>query len=480
MAQLRKIVLCCIVLISSLQLRAQEILYSPYEDYDLRSGTYAVIGKVGELNYVYRGSSQGYYLDAYNDSMQKTATVVLDFINGKVYSTKFIAYQDKIVFLYQSVDGARVTLFGVLLDERGRMIKRPVRLGETKLRLFGSLRDYFGIAVSENRKHIAVYELDDRATKFDASCTWLTDSMTIAGKAHTSFVAENEIREGDAVIDNDGKLYLPVYTPIGSREYADQVWLLTMSKGDKKFTSHELPLNALYASGIYMKMDTATSRISIGGFYSDKKNGNYEGVLIGYFDIAADAFIAPKYVAFDDDLRAFAGGRKSKRTFDDYKMRHLIIKNDGGFVMIAEDYFVTSRNYSQGWGYSFYYPTMSSTVREYHYGDIMALSYDADGHGQWRSFIRKEQVSQEDDGQFSSYALINTGGSLGFLYNDFNFSRSRIQLATIAGDGKVSINALYAGDAADWIPRSAKQVASREVIVPCFRKKQICFAKIVF
>jgi hypothetical protein len=183
-------------------------------------------------------------------------------------------------------------------------------------------------------------------------------------------------------------------------------------------------------------------------------------------------------------MRNATGGSSKKRAFNDHQVRQLIVKNDGGFLLISEDYFVTTRNsYSPGFGYySFYYPTMGATVREYHYNDIMVLSYNPSGQMEWDTFIRKDQYSQEDGGMFSSYALINTGGAIGFLFNDFNTSRSRVQLATMDASGRTDIHSLAPGDGqdADWLPRSAKQIAAREIIVPCLRKRQICFAKIVF
>jgi hypothetical protein len=124
----------------------------------------------------------------------------------------------------------------------------------------------------------------------------------------------------------------------------------------------------------------------------------------------------------------------------------------------------------------------SSNVREYHFKDIMVLSYDKDGAREWSSIIPKDQFSQEDGGIFSSYALLNTGGTLAFLFNDFSTDRSRMQLATITAGGKTDMHSFTAdgNDYPDWMPRNAKQVAGRIIIVPCLHKKQICFAKVVF
>src|SRR5690606_15000030 len=173
-----------------------------------------------------------------------------------------------------------------------------------------------------------------------------------------------------------------------------------------------------------------------------------------------------------------------KRAFNDFQVRQLIVRNDGGFVLIAEDFYISTRNsYNQGFGYySWYYPTMSATVREYNYGDILAISCNAEGTPEWAEFVRKNQYSQEDGGLFSSYALINTGGSLGFLFNDFNMNRSKIQLASMDEGGRATVSSIpgFTSEDPDWLPKSGKQVSAKEFVVPCLKRNQICFAKVVF
>ncbi len=465
----------------------QEVIYSGYEKFDIRGGDLSVVGKVGDKIFTYRTGTEGFFLDAYDDSMVKTATVILDFFPKKIYETKFITYHDRIVVIYQAIEGSKVVQYAALLDEKGRLVKRPVQIAEAKTGFFGPNRDYFSSAVSDDKKIIAIYSAADRSQNLELSCTWMDDQLNIRKRSKATFRAENTISTGEAMLGNDGTLYLSASTPIGSHDYRDQLWVLSIKEGENTIQGAEFPLQKMFATGAYMKMDNVKSRIYVGGFYSEKKAGNYDGVLFGYYDIATQTIQHDKMIAFDDRLKNASGERNMKRAFNDLQVRQLIVKNDGGFVLISEAYFMATRNsnYNTGVGYYNMYsfgPFSTPSVREYHYNDILALSYNPEGNRDWETFVRKEQYSQEDGGLFSSYALINTGGTLGFLYNDFNTSRSRIQLASIDGDGKLSMHGMAAGshDDPDWLPRSAKQVASKELIVPCLRKRQICFAKILF
>jgi hypothetical protein len=465
---------------------AQEVIYSPYEKFDLRSGDFSVIGKIDGKIYTYRSSSDGAFIDIYNDAMEKAATVVLDFFPKKIYAARFINYSDKMVVLYQAVETGKVIQYAALLDEKGRLLKGPIQLTSAKTGIFGPSKNYFSSAVSDDKKQILIYAVEDNGDELHFTGIWLDDKLDNLQRGAATFTAQNNIAEGDGILDNEGNFYLPAFTPTGSHNYADQVWLLTLAKGGRRFYSKELPLNDKYSTSLYMKLDEVNHRMYTGGFYSDKKNGNYEGVIYAYYDLNDSTWANRKNLAFDDQIRNATGERNKKRAFNNYEVKQMILKKDGGFVLIAEDFSITTRTTTPGWGgyyYSYYYsPFNSQSIREYNYNDLFVVSYDGNGVRDWSTFIRKNQYSQEDGGIFSSYGLINAGGSLGFLFNDFNTRVSKIQLATVSGDGKLDMRSLAEGTAndPDWLPRSAKQVGLKELVVPCLQRRQLCFAKIVF
>ena len=465
---------------------AQRVLYSDYQSFDLRSGDFSVVGKVGSKLYTFRAGSDGAFLDAYSDSMTHLATVVLDFFPKRIYASKFVVSGDRITVLYQGVDGRTVTQHAALLDGDGRLLKGPVKLDEARTGIFGANKDYFASAVSEDKKRTLVYSLNPEGRTLEFKGVVLDENLTVLRRPRASYKAEDDVAAGEAVITNTGSIYVPAFTQTGGKDFADRLWALKLNDSANRFQPVAIPLNERFTGVPVVKVDNVNGRIYVAGFYSDKKAGNYDGVLFSSVSTADNSILLQKTMPFDDRLRTATGDRSIRRAFNDYQVRQLVVKNDGGFVLVSEDYYLSMRSgYTPGWGYySFYYTPFMTTpqVREYHYGDVLALSYNADGTLEWPAFVRKEQYSQEDGGLFSSYALLNTGGSLGFLFNDFNRSRSTIQLATIDAAGKSDIRSFALGgqQEPDWLPRSAKQVGSRELVVPCLRRKQLCFAKVIF
>ncbi len=462
----------------------QELTYSAYDKFDYRNGDYAVVGMVDGKLFNYRSTEDDYMLDVYNDSMRKIATVLLDFFPKKIYQIRFIAYSDKIIILYQALESNKVVQYAALLDRQGLLKGKPIELGHVKTGILGATKTYFSSVISENKKIFAIYSTNDNDRELVLDTKWLNDSLTIIKRSKASLKVDDKIESGELNIANDGTIYMAGYKPVGSQNYAETYAILKLNMGATKFDFFNLPLNEKFAASGYMKIDNLNNTVYFGGFYSEHKNGSFDGVIYSCFDIASKTFMNTKFIPFDQSLINNAGARHVNHAFDNYEVKQLIIKKDGGFVLISEIHFVNTRsNYTPSLGYySFYSPPTTTMVREYHYNDIMALSYNKNGEKEWNSFIPKEQYSQEDGGVFSSYALLNAGGSLAFLYNDYNRNHSRIQLATLDADGKTDIRPfnIDGNDNPDWIPKAAKQIGSRVLVIPCLNKKQICFAKVVF
>jgi hypothetical protein len=133
-----------------------------------------------------------------------------------------------------------------------------------------------------------------------------------------------------------------------------------------------------------------------------------------------------------------------------YNLDKLILRSDGGAILIAEQYFIEERSnnynnfgspYSMG-GYSPYYSPYSyyspfyspysyyspyGNSRRYnnnrpdlyfHYNDIIVVNIRPDGEIDWAARIPKRQLSSNDNGLFSSYAMSIVADKLYFTYNE--------------------------------------------------------------
>lgn len=175
--------------------------------------------------------------------------------------------------------------------------------------------------------------------------------------------------------------------------------------------------------------------------------------------------------------------------------------------MIGESEYTTSRagafnrwdylNWNNPWAYSsfdsYYYSPLynrwyspwnrwsSSQAVRYHAENILILSFDKDGKLTWGNVIPKSQYDDESD-NLISHQMMNTGGQLHFVFNQYERKNLLLNDQSVAPDGKITryptLKNLDKGY--EFMPRYAKQVSAWEMIVPCMYRNYLCFSKVEF
>jgi hypothetical protein len=222
------------------------------------------------------------------------------------------------------------------------------------------------------------------------------------------------------------------------------------------------------------------------------------------WDAGNNQMISQNFVPMGDSVRSLAKTDGPDRSaLNDFFIRDVILKKDGSFILIAEDYYTQSRalpwnrydylygypsispyyyNYYSPYSYGYYgrpgYYNNNNSVR-YYYNNVLILNQDKTGQLESGSVIRKTQFDDGDD-NFLSYAIMLAGGQLHFLFNELERRTQLLNDQSVSGSGKVTRNPpLKSLDKGyTFMPRYAKQVSASEIIVPCIYRNYVCFAKI--
>jgi hypothetical protein len=147
------------------QAKAQDIFYSKAQKFTLQNGDLNIVGWCGDRLYTYRSSKEGYYLDAYNDSMRLLATVALDFFPKKIFETQFYATNESIVVLYQAIQHNEVVQYAARLDDKARIVGKPKALDSVKIAWFSSDKEYYNSVGSADRSKIMIYSIGRKKNK---------------------------------------------------------------------------------------------------------------------------------------------------------------------------------------------------------------------------------------------------------------------------------------------------------------------------
>jgi hypothetical protein len=246
----------------------------------------------------------------------------------------------------------------------------------------------------------------------------------------------------------------------------------------------EVKLAKEYISDISISLDSVNNIICC-GFYGHETSGFFtSSAIIGTFFIKIDGktneYVVQSKKPFDSDfLSEFKRDRKVSKGaqgLSSFTMRDLVHRDDGGIVMVAEQYYViTYQTYNSSTG-------TWSTHYEYHYEDIIVINIRPDGNIDWYTRIPKHQVSSGGT-QFFSYAMAVVKDKMYFIYLDnpknmgfkssknmkvFNNPKSGVAvMATVSNDGSVKKEQLFTSKEVKsyLIPSSHMPINDNELII---------------
>jgi len=240
--------------------------------------------------------------------------------------------------------------------------------------------------------------------------------------------------------------------------------------------STDVKLANKFLTDVSAAADNINHRLVVAGFYSEQTTYGVSGVF--YISLSEDSlkessiYSTPFSALF---LQKFAADRKNKSELVNYSIDRLILRKDGGAVIVAESFFQSSRTY---WDY---YTQSTVSHYYYHFGNIMVLSLNPDGNILWNNAIGKDQNSVDDGGYYASYSSVISSGRMYALYNKNIDENSSVLLTTIDGQGHQKTDVLMReGDHVTIMPRSAEQVDEETLIIPAYRENKFFFVKITF
>ncbi|MBN4051272.1 hypothetical protein JYU16_00500 [bacterium AH-315-M05] len=175
----------------------------------------------------------------------------------------------------------------------------------------------------------------------------------------------------------------------------------------------DVTLKDKWISEITFKVDKQGNLVA-GGFYSNDKYFSIAGTF--YLTIDKKTKIV-KAKGIKEFSKAFLMEFMSERKADKGKelkrfyFDHFVLRDDGGAVMVAEQYYVKVTTYTDSKG-------NTRTTYHYYYNDIIVVSISPDGTITWAKKIPKKQHSTNDGGPYSSYIFAVFGDKMYFIFND--------------------------------------------------------------
>lgn len=494
---------------SPLFLAAQKISYSEPERDDTRRTNFEIIGRISENILVFKNNRSENAISVYDNEMKLIERVKLDYLDDRWINVDFVPYNDHFWMIYQFQRKSIVYCMAVKLNDRAKRLTDPVELDTTRIGWSANNKIYTTV-FSDDKKQIMVFKINSRNPKNFLFTTMLFNSDLQLQQKHRINLPMEERNDyfTDFLVDNEGDMVFGKFIRKNGSDYISGLRMILKKANQEQFITKELNTGDRLLDEVKIKVDNTNKRYLFSALYYKQKRGNIEGLYSLTWDKAADSVMRENTLVFNEELRRLAKGPDAnlKLAFNDYYIKNIIIKRDGGYIMVSEAMYTSSRGGAfNRWDYMYwnnpwaspldyyywspyYYPWGSpwsrwggSQATRYHAENIMILAFDKDGKLEWSNVIPKSQFDDDNDGMVS-HQIMNTGGELHFLFNLYERRTLLLNDHSISPDGKVTryptLKNLDKG--VEFMPRLGKQISNRSIVMPCQFRNYLTFAKVDF
>jgi len=390
------------------------------------------------------------------------------FINGNVL----------IVSSLENKNG--ISLFARWADNTGNLIGNKNAVAEL---LLSGEYEKARMVTSANKKRIALvvheYNNDEKQTEhvalFDSSL-----KLTSLKKIQIPFGEKKFSSTGYALSNNGDFVMLGMQSEkvkSFSSKRKTEYFVYSSAVNDSGFVQQSVT-GEKQITGLGVEFDNVNSKAVLAGFYSEKQSYTGAGVFYASMDVTGNTGIKIKTSNIDPQKNIKLTGERNSRSglsIIGYPIERIVLRNDGGAVIVAE------ASYTSEYSYYDYFTQSFTQHTEYHFDNIVIISVNSDGSIDWSNIVEKDQTSIDDGGIFSSFCSLLNSEELIVVYNNDISRQNEILTVSIGNKGEVKQNKPVAsGERLMLLPRSGKQVSENEMLVPAYKKKDLLLVRISF
>lgn len=413
-----------------------ELTFSDLIKSDDKFSSDLIIGKIKENLYTLgteNRSKSKYIIKKYDSDFKLLFEKEFTLPKEDTYIKMSIIKNGKILLILEGSGGEknRKYLYGGTLSTEGE-IELP--LVEISVGEFDKQRNSNTFMVSENTDSTGFLATNIPHSKIedDKSITFTTfdHQFKNLNEVKLEFPYErHKFRLLNAVASPEGNIHLITRLKLsGDGSKGEHVLkIFTYFKESEKLNEHKINIDENYITEFDLKY-RRNGNIILSGFYSDKKSVRMKGIFYVEVDNKDGSIIHTKTTDFTTELlKQFISDRRAEKGRELYhlKVREIYLKENGGLMLLAEDFHYYARTIS-GAGIG-----GSNTTQYFDYGNLLVADMDRAGNINWWSSVPKLQNSTNDQGRYGGVDHIYHDNTLHLIYNDHEKNINEVNPSTI-------------------------------------------------
>lgn len=502
MHPMNRIITFILLLFSGFLSQAQQAVFSDIQSNEDADMDFNILGKSDSIILMYKKINGDHFMTGYDDKMQVVFHQPISCLPQKLVGIDFFLIRNQILMVFQQEKKGRIYCYGQKLNLDATESGSTLLLDSTRISM-ATDEDIYTTTISEDKQKLLVFKSYAQQGNIQLVSKLYDLDFNLLDSARKLMTFESKrMKPMNPVVNNAGVVFFTVSFPEGRFDVNSHLKLFWKKPGLSDWQEDEVDLKGNCINDVVLKMDERNARLLLAAPYMDKPTGRIQGIFAAYQD--SSTWIHSGFVTINDSLRGLISGKKSiSGALDGLSIRGLILKKSGGFLLVSEklseeikndhryptsvfgNFPYTGYNFYNPYYYGNYYRApgyySSRQSKRYYADDIVLLNLDSNLTCSWLTHIPKHQY--EDDGENAlSFCHLITGSGVHFYFLENHRFGNKLSDHLVQPDGKLKkLGELKAlSDRYDFLPKLAKQVGAREILVPCTLRGRRVFAKISF
>jgi hypothetical protein len=478
---MRKLLLIGLLILCYTDGITQKITLSEKEELNMRDDDFMVIGNVRNLTSVYRNHQAIGEIVFYTKNLIKEKISTLTFLPASMLKIYFTATTEALSVFYVVKENRKQNVYMAKLNDDFTW-SEPVLLIGSPSSSYRSSNDYFFCA-SEDKSKTLVYHSFSENDMTMIQAMVVDEKLSVLSNIEQSYSGQQFNMANEAAVTNDGTAFIAAGNTPNSKGNMQELILLAGLKGAATLQQYPVDLNQNAISDLQLTADNLHHNLYLSAYFSDGRYSSPRGIFMGIFDIGNQVMSSIHFTPLALQVSS------SRSDLRDFKIRNVFLKKTGEMEIVAEKTFQNIRNVggvTPVISSSLLMSTMTENARvvhEFSYDEMAIFSLKTDGSLAWSQTVLKDQTTTDDNGIFSSFGVLQHRLGNAYLFSDMSSKQFRLLAAYISANGQLTVKELQSNDEVDaynLMPRSAVQISTSEIVMPCVSKNYLCFLKISY
>lgn len=329
-----------------------------------------------------------------------------------------------------------------------------------------------GYTLSANKRLMLCFKDLSRRREADQILYYLFDDTgELAQNGEMNFkYKDDNFSVSDVKISNDGNIFVLGKFYQDGKRFDNTNYKFLFYRYDIKTQKMQevlIDFGVKYVSDLSFRLDK-DENVYLAGFYSNKGSDKIIGTV--YQKISPEGKTLIETIdEFSDEFKSnfLSNGQIQRgKELANFEMHHdvndngIVLRSDGGVLLMAERNYVTSQSYRDMYGYW-------NQTNLYHYEEVILTSIDPNGKIEWHSIVDKSQAGQDPNRLSYMYAI---GGKGVYVLYDYDARKlgTNIFYNIIDMEGKSTQRIPLIKEykwSNEFYPKFSSQVSNSEMIV---------------